>query len=478
MSARLCALGIALIATALARGHAAETEQPRLDLRTYLADVEAASPAIIAARRRAEATARRVTPAGSPSDPFLAIGPDDIPTSGGSPGLIRYQLSQAIPFPGKLGAAARGAADRADAAAADAETITREVRVSAVQAFYRAFHNQRSIELVGDLRRLVDEAVSSGKARYETGSPNHHEWLLARADLGVLDTERERLDTARIALRAELNELRNRAADTQLGELRADELFQPGPAAPDLIAETPASPEIRSLDALLQAIEADRRAARLAYLPDFVVQGMAEQPRGTGMEESESMWGAMVGINLPVFWRWKQDELVAAAEREREAAIAERQALENRLRAEQMTARRELETAKQVVELYEKNVIPLTDLAFDSARMGYALGRVSLSDLIAAARARRTQQLELLAARIDVALARTRLENPLSSPPVLRLAPSTPTLFGTGMGGTMAPAMPAGTAPSAVRFGSGMGLGAGRGSPPPKGGTTSGMGGM
>jgi hypothetical protein len=204
---------------------------------------------------------------------------------------------------------------------------------------------------------------------------------------------------------------------------------------------------------------------------------MAEQPRGTGMEESESIWGAMVGINLPIFWRWKQDELVAAAEREREAAIAERQNLENRLRAEEVTARRELETAKQVVELYEKNVIPLTDLALDSARTGYALGRVSLSDLIAAARARRTQQLELLAARIDVALARTRLENPLSSPPVLRLAPSTPTLFGTGMGGTMPPAMPAGTAPSAVRFGGGMGLGAGRGSPPPKG-TTSGMGGM
>lgn len=475
--ARRLALGIALLGAALRPGGAAELDHAFLDLRAYLAEVEAASPAIVAARRRAEATERRAGPAGVPSDPFVAVGPDGIPTSGGSPGLMRYQLSQAIPFPGKLGAAARGAAERGRAAAADAETIEREVRVSAVQTFYRAFHNQRAIDLVDDLRRLVDEAVASGKARYETGSPNHHEWLLARAELGVLDTERARLESARVALRAELNELRNRPPDMPFGQLRAEDPFEADRGEPDAPGEGPASPELRSLDAVLQATDADRQAARLAYLPDFVFQGMAEQPRGS-MAEGEPMWGAMVGINLPIFWRWKQDELLAAAEREREAALAERQSLENRLRAEEVTARRELETTKQVVDLYEKSVLPLTDLALDSARTGYALGRVSLSDLIAAARIRRTQQLELLAARIDVVLARTRIENLLSSPPVLRLAPATPTLFGAAMGGAMPPAMSAGTAPSAVRLGRGMGLGAGRGAPSSKAAATTSMGGM
>jgi len=66
-------------------------------------------------------------------------------------------------------------------------------------------------------------------------------------------------------------------------------------------------------------------------------------------------------------------------------------------------------------------------------------------------------------AKIDVVLARTRLENLLSAPPVLRLAPATPTLFGAGMGsgGAMSSSM---SQSSAVRVGSGIGTRAARGS--------------
>lgn len=468
-------LGILLLGEAGA-GTAPEVRPSRLRLDAYLAEVEAANPVITSARRRASAASHRAGPAGVPADPFVAVGPDAIPTRGGNPGLVRYQVSQAIPFPGKLRAAAEAVAERSEAASADADTVVREVRLSAVQTFYRTFHNQRSIELVDDLRKLVDEAVASGKARYETGSPSHHEWLLARADLGVLDTERTRLESARGALVAQMNELRDQPPDASLGELAAEDLLAPGGAQASGPVEGSSSPELRSLDAILRATDADRRSARLGYLPDFVLQGMAEQPIGS-MNEEKPMWGAMVGVSVPVFWRWKQDELLAAADREREAAAAEQRALINRLRAEEVAARRDWQATRQVVELYEKSVLPLTELALDSARTGYALGRVSLSDFIATARVHRTQQLELLAARIDVALAKARIENPLSAPPLLRLAPATPTLFGGGMGGGMSSGA-SGMPPSAVRLGPGIGIGAARGAPAAKSGTSSGMGGM
>ena len=50
----------------------------------------------------------------------------------------------------------------------------------------------------------------------------------------------------------------------------------------------------------------------------------------------------------------------------------------------------------------------------------------------------KTQQLEIVAARIDVELAKTRLRELLSSPPLMQLAPSRPTVFGgEEMGGAM-----------------------------------------
>ncbi|MGH7819603.1 MAG: TolC family protein, partial [Candidatus Binatia bacterium] len=216
--------------------------------------------------------------------------------------------------------------------------------------------------------------------------------------LGVLETDGIRLAAARKALRAALNELRSRPPEAvePLGDLP--------PAAPVAEPVVAASPERDSLDARLREATAERRSAFLAYFPDLLVQGMAEQPRDRGMEEP--MWGAMLGVSLPVFWFRKQEELLAAADAEREAALAEHRSLENRLEAEIVAAREALETARATADLYEGSVLPATELALASARSGYAVGRVALPDLVSVARARTVQALEHLAARIDVELAR------------------------------------------------------------------------
>jgi len=429
-----------------------------LSLDAFLADVKAKNPAVRAARERGDAASSKVAPAGAPEDPFFAVGPDGISSNRGGPELIRYQLSQSVPVPGRLGARATGASERAAAAAADAETIGRATLVLAKQTFYRTLHNQEALALNADLAHLVDDAVESGRARYQTGSVAHHEWLLAKADLAILEAERVRLENERAVLRIELNELRGASSLTPIDRVEAS--LEPEPSTVPAAAPLTDSPEKRALEAAIRAAEADRRLASLAVLPDFVVQGMLEDPRD---EMERNMWGVMVGFTVPLFWPRKQRELVVAADHELRAAEADAAALGNRLAAEETAARAELENAHRTVALYETSVLPATSLAFESARSGYALGRVGLRDLIDVARARRTQQLELLDAKIDVVLARTRLENLLSAPPVLRLAPATPTLFGAGMGsgGAMSSSM---SPSSAVRVGSGIGTGAARGS--------------
>lgn len=430
-----------------------------LDLPTYLAEVRERNPVIQSARARAAALEHRERPARSWDDPFVAIGPDGFAEGRGGAEMVRYQISQTVPFPGKRGARGDAASERAASAEADAETLERQLVIAATQTFYRLLHAQRALELNRELTDLVADAEASGKARYRTGDAAHHQWLLAKAELGVLATEHVRLEGDAMGLRAEINELRDRPPDAPLEKLAAD---LPTASLPVEGPSPGESSESQSLDAIVRAAEADRRTALLAPLPDLVVQGMVEDPRH-GMEERR--WGVMFGVTIPLYWPSKQRELLAAAERERDAALSEQQALENRLAAELARARAELATAHRALELYERDVVPATEMALESARSGYAVGRVLLTDLVAVARARREQALEQLAVRIDVALARLRIEELLSTPAVLRLAPATPTLFGTGMGGSMrAGGMRAGMAgPTAIRVGSGMGLGAARG---------------
>ena len=161
------------------------------------------------------------------------------------------------------------------------------------------------------------------------------------------------------------------------------------------------------------------------------------QPRGA-MGEERSNWGLMVGINVPLYAARKQANQVAAAQHEQHAVEMERLALRNRLRSEIVNARQALESARQMQSLYEDDVLPNTRAAVANAQSAYQARRMEFAKYLSVSRALKTQQLELVALRIDVELARTRLRELLSSPPLMQFAPARPTMFdGAQMGGGM-----------------------------------------
>lgn len=94
----------------------------RINLEQYVAQVREANPNLKAFQLRASAQQERISPAATWDDPFFAVGPDEIPFSGGNGSVLRFQLSQSVPFPGKLGARKKAAELRADGAQADLET--------------------------------------------------------------------------------------------------------------------------------------------------------------------------------------------------------------------------------------------------------------------------------------------------------------------------------------------------------------------
>lgn len=406
-----------------------------LTLETYLSQVCEANPNIQSAQFRAKAFENRVDPAGALDDPFVAIGVDEV-AFGSAPGYVtRYQVSQAIPFPGKLSTKSAIAKDKANSASSDAETLKREATVLATQAFYRAYYNQKALDLNGRLQEIIEGTVASTKSRYETGDEGHHDLLLAKIELSSLDVDRLRLQREQKTLQAVLNELREKPADTPLGDLSVT--FSGKGLAEGALPPLENQPELKSLDAFVTQAEKEEKLAELAYYPDFVIQGMAMDP-SSNMMDARSEWGIMVGVSIPLYTVEKQSKLLNASIQDKKAAIQERRSLENRLNTELVTAKEQLKTAKDVVELYKSTVMPTTNLAVNNAKSSYAAGRLLLPEYLDTLKTQRTQELEYLAAQIDIELARARLENLLSAPPVLRLAPAKPSLFGgRGMNGGM-----------------------------------------
>lgn len=401
-----------------------------LTLNELLEQVDSSNPGLSAAREYNKALQNRIAPAGLPDDPFIAFGMDEIPYGEQSPQAYRYQISQSLPFPGKLSTREKIASLRAEASEQETATQRRELKVTSIQFFYRSFYNSHAIDLNLQLQRVVRSAMQSAKARYEAGGTEHHDWLLAKMELATLAIEQEKLKREQVWLHTSLNELRGYPAETQF---QINTMDFPRVPEPIIDVNFNSQPELATLDAQVEQAAAEYKLAKLSYYPDFVVQAMAMEPRAMGeMENEQSNWGVMVGMNVPLYFGRKQSKLAAAARHEQQAAAMDKLYLNNKLKTELVNASQSLASAQDLLRVYETDVLPSTQLALENAQSAYRTRRMALSQYLALEKIHAIQKLELVAARIDVELAKTRLNELLSSPPLLKLAPSRPTVFGAG----------------------------------------------
>ncbi len=417
-------------------------------LSDYLQQVQEANPTLQAAKAAAEKAQFQVRPASTWDDPFIAVGVDEKPFDGGMGGVTRYQVSQTIPFPGKNSTRSAIATYEADSVKSDVETTARKIRVLATQIYFKTFLNQKALELNYELHRILKTVADSSKSRYQSGSTGHHEWLLSQVELNILEVEKLRMLREQKSLAAIFNEMRNQPVQADLPNLSFEYKEPPGPAShsPDLSNQ----PELRSIDSFVKQASEEERLAKLSYFPDLVLQGMIMEPDPDMMDEKKN-WGVMLGVSIPIFFWRKQSDLSQAASAQKRIAEFERQSLMNRIAAEWLEAGEQLKTSKDVVKLYQKSVLPSTRLAVQNAKTSYSARKLSLDQYLNSLKVQRLQELELLAAQMDVHLSDLRLKDLLSSPPLIRLSPGRPSLFGGDSMGS-----DSGMGSGTVNMGSGM----------------------
>lgn len=446
----------------------------RISLHNFLAEVDQSNQSIQSAQQKADAYKHKIGPSSSLDDPFLAFGLDEIPFDGGMSKVKRYQISQSIPFPGKLHLKEKMAESRHAASNASAETIKRQIRVIATQLYLKAQYNEASIKSYEQIKTIIESITTTVKAKYKTGENNHHEWIQVKLELSILNIEILRLKRLQENLKASLNELRNKPPETAIEFMAIDSSLLSRESEETTLDS---QPELKSLSSLLNSSEQELKLAKLSYAPDFVIQGMAMEPAKSEPDSMEkSNWGFMVGINIPLYFWNKQKDNVSAAEKDRLSAIADLNVLKNRIQTEQISAKKQLETSLDVVKLYKDEVIPLSEIAVKNARGAYAANRMSLKQLLETLQTERVQRLEYLGAQMDVVVSKMRLKDILSNPPLTRFAPVRPSTIGAGMNSSMNDTDSM-ESPSSINTGSGMSI-------PKKSdgtdseGSASGMGGM
>lgn len=424
----------------------ASADDDDIVLSALLADIELSSPPLAARRAAAESSELRAKGAGAWSDPFVAIGADEYAFDDVPP-MLRFEVSQAIPLPGKLSPRVAIESAEARAAAAGVDVSVRELRLAALQLFLRGVYLERSQASLDEQARVLDETIAATKVRYAAGAGEQRDVLLASAEKAALEQSALVLRRERMMLAARLDALAGHEPKPRLARFVDDRADGKEPLPASLEEALSTQPEVKAIGAALDAAEARADDAGAAAIPDLVVQGMWMQ----SLHPSHpSTVGAMVGVSVPLFYWWKQGPESDAARRERVGAEADERQLRLALQAEWQEATLRVQSARDNVQLYKERLVPATDAALESARAAYAGQSAQFSELLALLRSKAQVDLGLFAAELDVRLAEARLRNLLSSSAAVELAPSMPYLMPRAMGTSTARSRMSGSSSSSM----------------------------
>ncbi len=346
-------------------------------------------PGLHAARRRVERLQQRAPQVASLDDPTLRVVPigEQAETAAGRVGL-QAGVSQKLPFPGKL--AARKAVAQRDAAAADMHLATLRLEVAADmrRAYWGWRYAQRAAEVVTQDRELLEQLQRVAEAKYRAGTAEQQDVLRAQVERASVEKTLLTLEQQRRSSVAMINRLLDRPIDAELPE-PGDEDRWTDPAAIDtdldrLLTMAAHHPRLAALREQAARYRGLRQLANLDRYPDLTVSLHFNEVGSDGdspVSNGDDQWFVGFGINLPL-WQGKRD----AAEQEALAGLYETAAMladaQNQLAFRVRDALARVEAQRQVLALFDQQMLPDAEQAVAAAESSYRTGNAGFLTLI------------------------------------------------------------------------------------------------
>ena len=305
----------------------------------------------------------------------------------------RVEIEQSFPWPGKLGLKGKIAEKDAAAAEYDYEAMRREVVMMVKETYFDLYSVQQVLTITRADLELLKRMAQIAETMYSTGERTQTDVLKAQTEVTMLQQKLLEYEQQEATLKAKLNQLLNRPADSPLG------LAVTTPPVEIEVRDGAVRPEIKKAEAELQRSRYERDLMQKESWPDYRV-GLEYGHMNAGFSDfsnSENVLMLTFGIDLPI-WQSKYRAGVRQAEKMIEAGQAELEAAQQQTTFDARDARFKLQTARQSLDLYRKQLIPQAKARYESSEAGYRTGKVDFLDLL-------ESQRFLLSARVMAAMA-------------------------------------------------------------------------
>jgi outer membrane protein TolC len=328
------------------------------------------------------------------------------------------EVSQKLPWCGKL--ALRGENAQADASAAghDVDDLRLQLVESARTAFYDYYLAARALEVNAENLDLLKKFEASAEDRYTKGLVPQQDILQARVEIGREQDRRLALEEARQIAVARINTLMHLPPESPLPPPPEDAPPPEALSGPEALraAALARRPDLQALADRIRAEEARLALARKEFYPDFEVAAGYDAFWDVRSQRPE----VNVRLNLPIYLAKRR-----AAVDEARARIAERQAelarQTDQVNYQVQEAYEKVARSERSVRLYEKTILPDARKNVEAAQSAYETGKVPLVTLLDAQRNRVMLRDRYYEAVADYFRRRATLERvvggPLTGPP-------------------------------------------------------------
>ena len=391
----------------------AQSEKPRLNVDQLVDEAIQNNPEILAAKKKWEVFKEKIPQASALEDPMLGFGIINLPTSFSfhqeDMTMKEFSISQKFPFYGKRKLMGEMAGKEAEAVFTDIQgkvnQIIRDVKVT----YYDLSHVYRTTQITQRNKEILENFAKIAETRYSVGEGIQQDVLKAHVEVSKMVDDLIMLGQRKRALEAKLNALLNRPSETPVGEPE-EVIFKKFPYTIEELQKMALeiNPTLKGMKKMIEAKQKAYALAKREYYPDLNLRfAYGQRDKLMGMRQDDMLTG-MVEINIPIFYKSKQDPKVAETVADIKSAEAQYQAMKNEILFMIADMGSMVQRVERQIALYKTGIIPQASLQVNSALSAYRVNRADFLTLL-------DSQMTLYKYELEYHLALTEYEKSVAS---------------------------------------------------------------
>ncbi len=362
-------------------------EPPVLNLEQLVQEAMGNNPEILAAKRRWDVFKEKVPQVSALEDPMLGFGIVNLPTNFSFKDedmtMKEISISQKLPFPGKRPLMKEMAQKEAEAASSEISAKIHQIIRDVKAAYFELSHVYRTTEATQKNKKILEDFAKIAETRYSVGEGIQQDVLKAHVEVSKMVDDLIMLGQRKRALEAKLNALLNRPSESPVGEPE-EFIFRKLPLGIEDLKKMAIdmNPTLKGMKKMIEAKEKALALAKRDYYPDFNFRfAYGQRDNGPDMSRRDMLTG-MVEVNIPIFYKSKQDRKVAEAIADIQSTNAQYQAMRNEILFMVTDMDSMIHRGERQLELYQTGIIPQARLQIHSALSAYRVNKADFMTLL------------------------------------------------------------------------------------------------